>query len=139
MSADASYILTNLLKSLRELKHKDLENGVHVQLANAIEAQIPESFVAEGEKAFTKETLMEAYSDAMDTIRVFEFRLDGIKLWAADAFMSAREAKWKGESGEKAVAKILDFLNGDHDWAADKDKGVEGMYKSLTEDVGDDQ
>ncbi len=106
-----NYILDNLLTSLRELKHADLENGVHVNIATAIAAQVAE---------------VKAHNDALETIAILEFRLDGIKLWATDAFMSAREAKWKGESGEKAVAKILDFINGDRD--GDMPTGVAGGF-----------
>lgn len=107
----SNYILNNLLASLRELDHKDLENGVHVQIAIAIKQQVAEDKAG----AFTKETLVEAYSDAMDTVKLLEARLANVKTWVGDAFMSAREAKWISESGEKSLAKALDFINGDRD------------------------
>ncbi len=114
----SNYILDNLLTSLKELSHKDLENGVHVQLATAIAGQIAEDKAG----AFTKDTLMEAYNDALDRINLLDFRLAGVKEWVGDAFMSARETKWKGESGENALAKALDFINGDRDRWMDRDR-----------------
>lgn len=106
-----NYILDNLLKSLRELTPAELSQGVHVQLATAIAQQVAEDKAG----AFTKETLAEAYSDALERIKLLEFRLAGVKIWVGDAFMSAREAKWKAESGENALAKALDFISGDRD------------------------
>ncbi len=115
-----TYILDNLLKSLRELKHKDLENGVHVQIAEAIAGQVAESKAG----AFTKDTLMEAYNDALDRIKLLEFRLNGIKIWLDDAFMTARDVRRKAASVESSLALALDFRNGDRDsWMLEeKDK-----------------
>lgn len=103
----SSYILDNLLASLRELKHKDLENGVHVQIAEAIAAQVAE---------------VKAHNDALDRIKLLEFRLAGVKTWVNDAFMSAVEATHNSESGKKALAKTLDFISGDRDRWMDRDR-----------------
>ena len=111
----ASAILERLLTNIKELDHKDLENGVHVQLAHAIEAQIPDNFIAEGERAFTKKTLMEAYSDALDTIKLLEFRLEGVREWTADAWVSSRDARRKSEHSQHSLKLAQDFINGNRD------------------------